>query len=227
MKIKFFFLLIIFGQGTIVAQSFDDLTLFHKNNSYYSYSVRFNIKIATLFGQEVDSGNPILYRERIIETRLSFESEDKFAIVFDSGPSYDPSFRIYRMKDGEEIIIKRISGLEIAVPGDGAVYVSGHINNMFNKRRKFVVENDKMIEIIQPFYYVGLESETTKEIELFRSTEYNEPVIKLPAGAKVEVLINKNDDYLVRTSFGLTGWIHIPPVHISLTPIKGLYFRGD
>ena len=40
-------------------------------------------------------------------------------------------------------------------------------------------------------------------------------------------LINEDEFYLIKTSFGLIGWVKIPECIISDTPIKGLYYAGD
>ena len=115
----------------------------------------------------------------------------------------------------------------LIIPGNGSIYISGHTDNMFDTRKKFIYDGNKFNELIQPFYYVGLETFTIKPITLFSDTTLSNPVASLPENSEIEVLINRNDLYLIRTSFGLTGWLKIGPVSPDYSPIKGLYFAGD
>ncbi|MCF7886162.1 MAG: hypothetical protein K9M80_06685 [Candidatus Marinimicrobia bacterium] len=72
-----------------------------------------------------------------------------------------------------------MNGLRISIPGDGNIYISGHTNNMFNKRRIYHLESNTLKEIKQPFYYVGQEGVLQKDITLYRDQDNNIPVIKL------------------------------------------------
>ena len=98
---------------------------------------------------------------------------------------------------------------------------------MFNMRRKFLLKNNSCIEVKQPFYYVGLKTITLKPIQLYRSKEQKEIIAKLFSNSPIEVLINSGEFYLLKSSFGLVGWIKIPETLIQTSPIKGLYFAGD
>ena len=76
---------------------------------------------------------------KAMKTKIS-SSGSNYYVVFSSGPSADPEFIFY--KDGEfNQAAFSISALDIVIPGNGFIYSSGHTNNMFNKRRKFKVEN--------------------------------------------------------------------------------------
>jgi SH3-like domain-containing protein len=47
----------------------------------------------------------------------------------------------------------------------------------------------------------------------------------LPQGAPIEVLINDGEWYLVRSSFGLTGWVRVK--ESAMGSSIGVYFMGD
>lgn len=49
----------------------------------------------------------------------------------------------------------------------------------------------------------------------------------LPKGSTVTVLVNKGDNYLIKTPFGLLGWLKIKGGSQEDTPILGIYWRGD
>ena len=97
---------------------------------------------------------------------------------------------------------------------------------MFDQRKKFRLEKDKIIEVLQPYYYVGLESKVKKRINIYSTPQQDEVVASLPEGSPVTVLLNKGEQYLLKTSFGLVGWVLIPGGSQE-TPIEGLYFAGD
>ena len=82
-----------------------------------------------------------------------------------------------------------------------------------------------MEEIRQPFYYVGLESVVTEDIKIYADIEQTNVIANLPIGSTVTVLINKGECYLLKTPFGLVGWLKIPQA--LQTSIKGLFFNGD
>ena len=138
-------------------------------------------------------------------------------------------------------------GLELVVPGNGFIYVSGHANTSFDKKRKYALQGDTLVEVKQPFYYVGLDSETFKEFTLYGDREAKQPVAVLPKGSKVKILLMEEslepgdmpeyprERFLLVTPYGLTGWIK---VEVSQTDgqdstdgwgtgLKGLFFAGD
>ena len=98
---------------------------------------------------------------------------------------------------------------------------------MFNKMRKYTLTANVINEVKQPYYYVGLNTETTKSIKIFSSKRLENVVASLPKNSPIEVVINEDEFYLIKTSFGLIGWVKIPECIISDTPIKGLYYAGD
>ena len=157
--------------------------------------------------------------------KISFN--EIFTVDFSPGPSADPGFTIRKIFKDSLIYIDSFNCTNLVIPGNKFIYTSGHTNNMFNERKKFVYSGDGFQEVKQPFYYVGLKTNNLKPITLFSDTTLSDPVAKLPANYDIEVLINVNDFYLIRTAFGLTGWLNMKRSLYGNTPIKGLYYAGD
>ena len=190
--------------------------------------VRYDKALATLLNKPFDPGAGWnLYQ--VITTKLSSTTDETFLVVFDPGPSADPNFQIFRGKDvGEDNYLGSMNGIELSIPGDGFLYVSGHTNTNFNQRRKFRITSHGMEEVVQPFYYVGLQSKTLKPVTLTSDADGGAEVAALPAGAPVEILLNKDDNrYLVRTQDGLVGWFTEELTTQDPVHFEGLYFRGD
>jgi hypothetical protein len=156
--------------------------------------------------------------------------KDSIQIFFTEGPSADPAF-IFGSKNGRTI--GRISALALYITGDGWIYSEGHVNNMFNQRRKFRLQQDTVIEIHQPYYYVGLKTVTTDTVTLYTEKSGTGVTARLSKGAAVEVLLCDTENnqsekyYLIKTAFGLTGWLRLENDGGLQTVIKGLYFAGD
>ncbi|MCC6697036.1 MAG: hypothetical protein IT365_15515 [Candidatus Hydrogenedentes bacterium] len=190
--------------------------------------VRYDKALATLVNQPFDPGAGWnLFK--VVTTKLKAGTEETFLVVFDPGPSADPNFQVYRGTDvGEDNYLGSMNGLELSIPGDGFLYVSGHSNTTFNQRRKYQIAGHGMEEIAQPFYYVGLQSKTLKPVTLTSEVDGGAEVATLPAGAPVEILLNRDDNrYLVRTQDGLVGWFTEELTTQDPVHFEGLYFRGD
>jgi hypothetical protein len=71
-----------------------------------------------------------------------------------------------------------------------------------------------------------LESKTTQEVRLYGDPSQIQLVATIAKGSHVLVLINKDENYLLKTEFGLLGWIRIRNGTYE-TPIEGIYFAGD
>ena len=237
------FVLISLVNGSSFAQAFEHLSTL-QIKGYFTYTIRFDSTVTNVLNERIDEEYGGCLTVKAITTRLSQTSKSEYLVIFCEGMSVDPFFEIYRIVGEKQEIdssfqiyaiinetkrkIGGISGLEIVIPDNGHVYVSGHTNNMFNMRRKFTLKDNQLEEIKQPFYYVGLVTETTQSVNLYADISSKEIVAQLPAGYGVEVLINKGNNYLIKTPFGLTGWISIPFGTFSeQTPIKGIYFAGD
>ncbi|AYQ35691.1 hypothetical protein [Runella sp. SP2] len=157
---------------------------------------------------------------------------DSLYVLFSHGPSEDPNFMI-ATKSGKNL--GTVNGLQLFLTNSTTFYVSGHTNNLFDKRRKFQIKNDTIAEITQPFYYVGLQSVALKELTLYKDKTSKEVVATLPKGYKVEVVMAEfgrpdfelEEHFLVRTDFGLIGWLRLNKNEPWESYIKGLFFAGD
>ena len=121
-----------------------------------------------------------------------------------------------------------IPGLEFYIPGTGAIYASGHTNTMFDTRRKYVLQGNELVEVKQPFYWVGLESKAKKDLVLYSGKDGKETIARIPKGSALTVVLNESESwYLIKTPFGLVGWLKIDGGSQEADTIEGLYFRGD
>lgn len=161
----------------------------------------------------------------VLTTKIDRKSNQHYTVYYSPGPSGDPSFGI--SLTGTETAVGGFPGLELFIPGNGAVYVMGHTNNYFNAHRKFVLESGKLVETKQPFYHVGLESRAKRDIIIFRDKTEKEVVATIPSGGKLTVVLNDGDNfYLIKTPFGLVGWARYQ-IEYGDNFIEGLFFKGD
>jgi len=163
---------------------------------------------------------------RAFRTKLDRTKDEWYFVDFDSGPSDDPSFTL--TKEGSREPAASIPGLHLYLPGNGSVYASGHADTMFDEHRKYVLKNGKITETKQPYLAVGLEGKTKKDLTIYTTTAQKEAVAFIPKGATMTVLVaDSNDNYLVKTAFGLVGWVKILADSQDATVIDGLFFAGD
>jgi hypothetical protein len=195
--------------------------------------LHYNKSLSTVINQPMQEGdkdwsdffgNQII---KLVDTRINEKEDTKYRIFYSPGMSADPSFIIARVDKDSLVYLEGLNGFELYIPGDGNLFIEGHVNNMFNERKKFRIQDDSIVEVPQPFYYVGLKTTTGKAIQLFSDTTFSTPVAALPANSEVEVLINKNAYFLLKTPFGLTGWITIPSSEQGELTLKGIYYNGD
>lgn len=161
-------------------------------------------------------------------------------ILYTPGPSVDPVFSI---TDKNNKLIWAEAAEEMCINSNGTIYLSGNINKMFNQRMKFQFANGKVTEVKQPFYYVGVKGRLLKPIKLYsQKNNQGQLVATLPVGYEIEVLLSEPatstqeydsqsmmTNYLVRTSFGLVGWLRLTEADTyHLNPVvKGVGFLGD
>jgi hypothetical protein len=162
----------------------------------------------------------------VIKTRLIPSSPIEYLIQYSAGPSADPSFIIYRLDADSAVWITDIPCLNLYVPDNGQLYSSGHINNYFDTRRKYAVYPDSIVEVPQPFYFVGIETVTLKPVTLYSNIELTNVVAVLPTNSPTYVVASRDDYFLVRTPFGLFGWTRIEHGYGPVT-FRDIYFAGD
>jgi hypothetical protein len=116
--------------------------------------------------------------------------------------------------------------------GNGYLIARGSMNRMFPISRKYKISNGRVREIKQPFYAVNIQSEATRDFDIYLNKNTNRIVAHIEEGDPVTVLLaefkKKHVYYLVRSSLGLTGWVRIEQeTWVDETPVKDLYFHGD
>lgn len=181
-------------------------------------------KIGKLMNRQLatDAPWPII---RVVQTKIDRTSKDTYFIDYDPGPSCDPGFFI--VPSGQKRPIGSIGTDHIIIPGNGFIYSIGRSNQHFSVHRKFVLKKGKIVEIPQPFHFVGMETKAKQKIVLRSRKEGGHLVATIPKDGKLTVLINEGDHYLVKTPFGLIGWIKIEPGSQTAVSVEGIFFLGD
>jgi hypothetical protein len=208
---------------------------------YMTIEVKYNTSVSEVFNQtvsELPKDDPFHYSEdgpsmdnvKVLKTKIA-PSGPYYYVIFSAGPSADPSFIFYKEGSYDQSALY-IMALKVYIPGNGNIYAEGHTNNTFNKRRKFTLSNGKFVEVEQPYYYVGLKTQTLKPVKLYKSKNLSQVIANLPANYSIEVLINDPENsstFLVKTDFGLTGWLKIPGENMfgGNEMIKGIFMAGD
>lgn len=163
---------------------------------------------------------------RLLVARLDREGEAKYTIDFDPGPSADPTFTISSEKSGERI--GSIGADALTVPGNGFIYSTGRTNNLHQERQKFSIRDGKLVEIEQPFSYVGLDTKANVPLTLTAGKSTGEVIAKINKGGEVTVVLRDGDHLLVKTPFGLLGWWKMnTEVMADNAEIEGIYYAGD
>lgn len=215
-----------------IAQSFSELDSLKE--SYFT--IRFDKKISTIVNKKIDHPEEGYWTQDVITTRLNKNIDETIIVEFDPGPSDDPGFVFYRENktNKQREYINQVNGDELIITHNGFFYTKTASNNMFVKRSKFQYDGKTITETPQAFYYVGLQTITLKPFTLYSDTKCTKAVANIPKNYQVEVLVNTEDLYLLKTPFGLTGWVKIPSSQtdesydvMQGTGIKGLFFRGD
>ncbi len=170
----------------------------------------------------------------LIETSLSGADGERFYLIFFEGPSLDPSFYLVSADAKTDKPFAEIWSEAVAIPSTGYIYAAGRTNRMFTERTKYLVKPSGLVEAKQPYSYVGLKTKTLKPITIYSSPNKESVVAQLPEGADVEVLLTngeKSKDYetcfLVKTPFGLLGWVWVYQSQYDSKVIEGLSWWGD
>lgn len=168
------------------------------------------------------------YHDEVIKTQINQSSGEEYYVLFSWGPSADPEYIFYR-KGRLEKPAFRLMAPQVFIPGNGNIYTAGHSNNTFDTRKKYIFSNNSIREVEQPFYYVGMQTQTRKPVVLYKSQKMQQKVAGLPADYAIEVVLNKkrSNFYLIKTQFGLTGWLKVNHRGPQVEEIKNMTFAGD
>ncbi|HLP50679.1 MAG TPA: hypothetical protein VK154_07315 [Chitinophagales bacterium] len=158
--------------------------------------------------------------------------KDTLVIIYTDGMSADPQFTL-ATKQGKELM--RVNATDFSINSTGIIYTSGHTNNMYNKRRKFVIQQDTALEVKQPYYYVGLKGKLLKSATLYRDKTGKDIVASLSKDYEIEILLAESTSkdfemeylFLARTEFGLVGWLRLSNTDLDNSLLEGLYYAGD
>lgn len=158
------------------------------------------------------------------------DNKDSVNIIYSPGMSDDPGFVISTKSDK---IIGRFSCIEFYINSLGAIYTSGHVNNMYDRRRKFQIQADTVTEVKQPYNFVGLKGKALRDITLYKDKIGDTVVAQIPKGYEIEILLAESTtkdfetdlNFLVKTEFGLIGWLRLEG--FSDKVIEGLFYAGD
>ena len=158
--------------------------------------------------------------------------KDSVNIIYSEGLSADPEFEVTTKTSK---LISRFSCVEFYINRSGTIYTSGHLNSIYNRRRKFQIQDYTILEIKQPYNFVGLKGKTLKAITLYKDKIGNETVAQIPKDYEIEILLadesTKDFDidynFLVKTDFGLVGWLRLTNDDIYGNILKDLYYAGD
>ncbi|MGY5353607.1 hypothetical protein [Wenyingzhuangia sp. IMCC45467] len=221
----------IYSQQKLRPQSFSYLSKIELNYKYEGFetpTIYFDSKNTSIINKKVDSTS-IFYEEytddtllhEFVITKIDKSNNEELYILFDYGLSADPNFSIVK-KTGDSIkYIGSINGLILYIPGNGYLYAEGHTNNYFNQRKKYQFKNEKLTEIKQPFYYVGIKTKTKGLMKIYAEKNQTNIIANLPKDSEIEILLNDNEYFLIKTSFGLTGWWKYE------NSINEIFFKGD
>lgn len=175
---------------------------------------------------------PILKEEgapevtRLLSTKLDREGETRYFIDFDPGPSADPSYIVRDEKSGDPVGM--IPADSLAIPGNGFIYARCRSNAMHMEQRKYGIREGKLVEIEQPFSYVGLDTKAKVPLTLMAKKDGGEVIAKIPAGDSLQVVIRDDEHLLIKTQFGLVGWWKMKTdVLAGNEEIEGIYYAGD
>lgn len=238
----------VLTSGTALALPWNNLkTISLSKNGNIALQIEPKLVEKIIFDSTTNSKEEVLFLSEkphpLVICRLNENDPTHYQIDFEAGPSDDPTFLIRRLEsDGKMVLALEVNALKIYIPGNNAIYTEGHTNNLFNQKRKYLAANDTISEVKQPFYSVGIKGKLYQDFTLYADTNLKQVVAKLPANSQVEVLLAENTDFykpklLLKTDFGLTGWVEVigsqfdwvesEPGKFSGNGIEGIYFAGD
>lgn len=200
------------GLKTLAANDADTIGILHYESS-----------LANVIRKVIDDEHDIV---RLVSTPLAKAAKTRYFIDFDPGPSVDPVFVF--TEESTNQIVARISADSLFVPGNGFIYASGRSNNMHLERRKYEIKSGELVEVRQPFAYVGLDTKANVPLKLTTEKNGGEVIANIPKDGSLQVVIREGEYLLIRTTFGLVGWWKMETnVLKGNEEIEGIYYAGD
>lgn len=220
--------LVLFGIVP-VCQAFEEenfksikLDEFARGDVYFHYTS----DLTTILLKDISRTDYI--KELIVaEVRLADASTVKYQVEYTSGPSEDPGFFI-RTSENSKRIGSKFDGLNFAVFGDNSFYVWGHVNSYFNIRKKYTINDRWVSEVMQPFYYVGLDTIAKKELVLYSNNDGKKQIGNVGTGEKLQIVLNRGEWYLIKTNLEMLGWWRPKDREFYKSKeIENLFYYGD
>lgn len=165
----------------------------------------------------------------VLAGRLAAADPQGYEVRYDGGPSCDPTFSLW--KEGAAEPIGEFGGDHLVLPGNGFLYVIRRSNRSFEGREKWQLLDGALSEVVPSHYYVGLDTHTRRALSLLQApTPGSAAIAALPAGESVRIVVQQvigsRDWYLVRSRFGLLGWIE-DSAYGEDRAFEDLQFFGD
>ena len=164
----------------------------------------------------------------MLKFRTTSKSKTWYYLDYSEGPSDDPTFIFTNAADMKKT--SEIGATSIHIPGNGSLYFERRMNTVVPKEKgKITLQNGVFKELAQPFYYIGKETVTLKPIVLYTDHTFTKKVAGLGKGSKVTAVMAKplSPHVLVKTPFGLTGWVKDASTPFEARVLKGIYQTGD
>lgn len=221
-------------------KSFEDLStlIIDKLGFDVIVSISYDESISEVINKqynELDKSDPFYADEcdgdyiKLIRTKIDKNSNNYYIISYNPSCCCSYGFTIYKDNSPNEII-GIIHSARLFIPGNGSIYADGRMWSNYNKRQKFIIKEDTIQEIEQPFKYVGLSSKTLKTINIYSDKDLKIQIASIPTDYEIEVLLSDNetkDLYLVRTSFGMVGWTKLIGNQGKSTEVEGIFYWGQ
>ncbi len=214
---RFLVLIFLFVATSIYTNPFSHL----KSIKYKKVKISYAPHLTTIINKKL-----ISIKKSVLITRINRHKKTKYLVQFGWDKFLGPLFTISMKKKGKQVQVGQISTMHLIIPGNGYLYTKGHINNMFYMKRKYQIKNLKLLEIIQPFFYVGKTTKTLKPISIYSNKDLTHKVARLPKGYQITILLNQGSYYLLKTGFGLVGWVKLSGMQKKKRVFKEIYFKA-
>ena len=220
-------LLILFPNITIASPEIKEVKL--DDTSVGSVYFHYNSDLTNLLLKDITDKESEIFTLTVAEIKLSSSSKETFVLEYTEGGSTDPGFLFYK-KNNDQLtqLSYLIDGLHILIPGNNFIYIWGHTNSDYNIRRVYKIENDKVEELSQPYYYVGIENKTLTDITIYESIAFKKTIDNIKKGDTVTVLLSDGSNYLIKTKNDIIGWWKPErSSYFKAEEIEGIYHIGD
>lgn len=141
-------------------------------------------------------------------------------VGYSAGPSpHMSSFYLYSSSNDYDFVNFQMEGriINICIPSTKNIYTEnyGEFNMWYSTKLVFDIDHYKEVE--QEFYYLGQPSTTNSTIELYDKNKTYK-IATLAKDSKIIVIGWFKHKALIKSVFGLTGWVDIEAIDIYFTP---------